>query len=93
MHILANNEIWSQPWFIIVALLLFFGSIVLVVILVKRAINKNKPKPKIDEEEVRNEQLNRVLEPITDEETIKQMQQFDEASKKKDESKEPTKDK
>lgn len=85
MNILAT-DIWTSPWFIILALLVFFGLIVLIVILAKRATNKHKTMPKIDEEEARKEQLNRVLEPITDKETLKQMEKYDQEAKKSVES-------
>lgn len=86
MHVLAT-DIWTSPWFIISALLVFFGLIVLIVILAKRATNKNKVMPKIDEEDARKEQLNRVLEPITDEETLKQMEKYEQEAKKSTENK------
>ncbi|MFA5283248.1 MAG: hypothetical protein WC366_01820 [Bacilli bacterium] len=86
MHVLAT-DIWTSPWFIISALLVFFGLIVLIVILAKRATNKNKTMPKIDEEDARKEQLNRVLEPITDEETLKQMEKYEQEAKQSAENK------
>lgn len=78
MNFLAKGEF--PPFLIVIILVAFFGLIVLGVIIVKRFV---KPlqinKPEIKEEDAIQEELDRVLVPIEDEEIKKQM---DEAAKK-----------
>ena len=78
MKILAKGDF--PPFLIVIILVAFFGLIVLGVILVKKFV---KPlqinKPEIKEEDAIQEELDRVLVPIEDEEIKKQM---DEAAKK-----------
>lgn len=72
-------------WLIPLILLLFFGAIVLIVILVKKYAKpfKNDEKPK-SEKEIAAEELDRVLQPIEDEKTKAEMDKFnqEEATKK-----------
>lgn len=66
-------------WAIALILFGFFGLIVLAVILVKKHVKPLQiKKPEISEEEAVQEELDRVLVPIDDEETKKAM---DEAAK------------
>ncbi len=78
MNLLAKGDF--PPFLIVIILVAFFGLIVLGVILVKKFV---KPlqinKPEIKEEDAIQEELDRVLVPIEDEEIKKQM---DEAAKK-----------
>ena len=78
MKILAKGDF--PPFLIVIILVAFFGLIVLGVILVKKFV---KPlqinKPDIKEEDAIEEELNRVLVPVEDEEIKKQM---DEAARK-----------
>ena len=78
MNLLAKGEF--PPFLIVIILVAFFGLIVLGVIIVKRFV---KPlqinKPDIKEEDAIEEELNRVLVPVEDEEIKKQM---DEAARK-----------
>ena len=78
MNLLAKGDF--PPFLIVIILVAFFGLIVLGVIIVKRFV---KPlqinKPEIKEEDAIQEELDRVLVPIEDEEIKKQM---DEAAKK-----------
>ena len=77
MKILATD---FPPFLIVIILVAFFGLIVLGVIIVKRFV---KPlqinKPEIKEEDAIQEELDRVLVPVEDEEIKKQME---EAAKK-----------
>ena len=77
MKILATD---FPPFLIVIILVAFFGLIVLGVIIVKRFV---KPlqinKPEIKEEDAIQEELDRVLVPVDDEEIKKQME---EAAKK-----------
>ena len=78
MKILSQTDF--PPFLIVIILVAFFGLIVLGVILVKKYV---KPlqinKPEIKEEDAIKEELDRILVPIEDEETKKQME---EAAKK-----------
>ena len=68
------------PFLIVVILVAFFGLIVGGVILVKKFVKPLQiDKPEMTEEEQVKEELDRVLVPVEDEETKKQM---DEAAKK-----------
>ena len=68
------------PFLIVVILVAFFGLIVGGVILVKKFVKPLQiDKPEMTEEEKVKEELDRVLVPVEDEETKKQM---DEAAKK-----------
>jgi len=75
----------NMGWLIPVILLLFFGAIVLIVILVKKYAKpfKTEEKPKT-EKEIAAEELDRVLQPIEDEEAKAEMEKFnqEEAIKK-----------
>lgn len=74
----ANGQLPEWAW--VLALVGFFGIIVVGVILVKKYF---KPlqinKPDVDEKEAAKEELDRILVPIEDEDLKKQM---DEAAKK-----------
>ena len=75
MRIYASIEDFFQsPLFITLALVIFFGIIVLAVILVKKYVNpfQNTEKPKSDKE-IAEEEVNRLVTDITDEETLQQM--------------------
>ena len=78
MITLANTQFPS--WLIVVILVAFFGLIVATVIIVKRFIKPLQiDKPDIKEEDAIQEELDRLLVPVEDEEIKKQM---DEAAKK-----------
>ena len=78
MITLANTQFPS--WLIIVILVAFFGLIVATVIIVKRFVKPLQiDKPDIKEEDAIQEELDRLLVPVEDEEIKKQM---DEAAKK-----------
>ena len=78
MKILAGTEI--PAFAIILILVAFFGLIVLGVILVKKFVKPLQiDKPEMTDEEAVQEELDRVLVPVEDEEIKKQME---EAAKK-----------
>jgi len=66
---------YEQPWFIIVMLLAIFGAIVLAVILIKKYAPafKSDDKPKSDKE-IAEEEVNRLVRPVEDDEAAKQME-------------------
>ena len=75
MRIYASIEDFFQsPLFITLALVIFFGIIVLAVILVKKYVKpfQNTEKPKSDKE-IAEEEVNRLVTDITDEVTLQQM--------------------
>ena len=78
--------IYEQPWFIVLVLLLFFGVIVFAVITLKRhsKLFKGEEGPK-SEEEVVEEELDRVLENVEDEKAAEQMANFNQEEALKDE--------
>ena len=62
------------PLWVLLGLLGFFGLIVLGVMLAKNKINFLKiKKPEIDEKQAAQEELDRILVPIEDEDIKKQM--------------------
>ena len=72
MKIFDNTNF--PPFLIIIILVAFFGLIVLGVILVKKFVKPLQiDKPEIKEEDAVQEELDRVLVPIEDEEIKKQM--------------------
>ena len=78
MITLANSQFPS--WLIVVILVAFFGLIVATVIIVKKFVKPLQiDKPEIKEEDAIQEELDRLLVPVEDEEIKKQM---DEAAKK-----------
>ena len=68
------EEFFQSPLFITLALVIFFGIIVLAVILVKKYVKpfQNTEKPKCDKE-IAEEEVNRLVTDITDEKTLQQM--------------------
>lgn len=82
--VLAGTDL--MPLWIILGLLGFFGLIVLIVILVKKYVKPLQiKKDDIPEEEAIKQELDRILVPIDDEDTLKQMNE--DASKKDDATK------
>ena len=78
MITLANTPFPS--WLIVIILVAFFGLIVATVIIVKRFVKPLQiDKPDMKEEDAIQEELDRLLVPVEDEEIKKQM---DEAAKK-----------
>lgn len=73
-NILAG--VTNQSWFIIIALVLIFGVIVIAVILVRKYSKhfKSDEKPKSDRE-IAEEEVNRILVDVEDEETKKEMEE------------------
>lgn len=76
---------WEAP-IILFSLLAFFGLIVVAVIIAKKYIKGLQTKDEeIDEEVALEEELNRILEPIEDEEIKAQMiKEHDEQQKKQE---------
>ena len=68
------EDFFQSPLFITLALVIFFGVIVLAVILVKKYVKpfQNTEKPKSDKE-IAEEEVNRLVTDITDEQTLQQM--------------------
>ena len=76
------------PFVILGGLLLFFGIIVLVIIIVKRHVSALQiKKDDIPEEEAIEQELDRILVPVEDEETIREMAKENIEELKKDEEK------
>jgi len=81
-------DLWGQNlgWLIPVILVAFFGVIVLIVIMIRKYAKpfKNEEKPK-SQEEIAQEELNRVLQPVEDEKAAEQMKEFDQENATKQE--------
>lgn len=72
MYFLADNNL--LPLWIILGLLGFFGLIIIIIIIVKRHVAPLQiKKDDLTEEEAIQEELDRILVPIEDEEVKKQM--------------------
>lgn len=75
-----------MPLWIVLGLLGFFGLIVLIIILVKKYVKPLQiKKDDIPEDEAVRQELDRILVPIDDKDTLKQMDE--EASKQDDSTK------
>ena len=83
MKILAANDF--LPLIIVAAVLAFFGAMILIIILVKRHFTSLQiKKDDLTEEEVIQQELDRILVPIEDEDIKKQM--VDKEKEKKENS-------
>jgi FtsZ-interacting cell division protein ZipA len=77
-----DSNIWGQPWFIMVMLVIIFGVIVLGVWLVRKYVPafKSDEKPKSDKE-IAEEEVRRMTRPV-DDETAKKMEEQSKALEK-----------
>lgn len=84
MYFLAANDL--LPLWIILGLLGFFGLIIIIIIIVKRHVAPLQiKKDNLTEEEAIQEELDRILVPIEDEEVKKQMMDNEAHDPSKDE--------
>ena len=84
MYFLAGNDL--LPLWIILGLLGFFGLIIIIIIIVKRHVAPLQiKKDDLTEEEAIQEELDRILVPIEDEEVKKQMMDNETHDPSKDE--------
>ena len=75
------NEI-ATTFLILGGVILFFGIIVLVIILVKRHVPMlQTKKEEIDEDVALQEEMDRVLVPIDDKETIEEIEKLEKEEK------------
>lgn len=73
----------ATTFLILGGVILFFGIIVLVIILVKRHVPMfQTKKDEIDEEQALKEEMDRVLVPIDDEETIEEIEKIEKEDNK-----------
>lgn len=71
------NSIFSNPLVFIPVILVVLGAICLIsFLLYKYVLKKNKPTEVKDEKEIIEEELNRVLETVEDEETADKIKNF-----------------
>ncbi len=71
-----DNNVMTNPFVIIGLVLLFFGLIILIIILVKRHVKPLQiKKDEIDEKEAVRQELDRILVPIEDENIQKEMEE------------------
>ena len=79
------NAITSNPYFILAVILVDFGGIAILVYLLRKFLPGFKEKDEVvSEEQAIQEELERVLVSIEDEEAKKQMEQLNVADKDKD---------
>lgn len=79
------NAITSNPYFILAVILVVFAGIAVLVYFLRKYLPGFKEKEeKVSEEQAIQEELERVLVTIEDEETKKQMEQLNAANKDKD---------
>lgn len=79
------NAITDNPYFILLIIILVFGLIALIVFLIRKFVPGIKEKEeKVSEEVAVQEELERILENVEDEEAKKQMEQV---SQKREEHK------
>lgn len=73
-----------KPVLVLIFLLAFFGIICVVVLILRKQfkIGKNDKKP--DDKKIAEENLNRLLEDVNDEETKKQFEEFEKNKKDED---------
>lgn len=81
--ILASN-LWSNPGIILLLLIVCFALVALLVFLLRKLINRKDKEEKPHQEQALQEDLDRYLEPIDDEDAKKQ---FDEYEKEHQENK------
>ncbi len=73
---ILNSSVWTNPFVIIGLVLVFFGLIILIIILVKRHVKPLQiKKDEIDEQEAVRQELDRILVPIDDEKIQKEMEE------------------
>ena len=74
MLILA--DIWNNPAMILLLLIIAFGIIALIVFFIRKIMFKNKNEDKPNENDAVEDTLNRQLEDVEDEETIKEFDNY-----------------
>lgn len=77
-------SIFSQPWFILVLLVVFFGIIALVVFLLRKKLKISKTEKPKDEHKVAEENLSHYLQDVDDPETQKQFEEYEKELKDKE---------
>lgn len=82
MNLVFATNIFSQPWFILVLLIVFFGVIALLVFILRAKFKINKIEKPKDDKQVAKENLSHYLQDIDDPETQKE---FDDYTKKEQE--------
>ena len=76
MNMITLDKVQFPSWLIVVILVAFFGLIVATVIIVKKFVKPLQiDKPDMKEEEAIQEELDRILVPVEDEEIKKQMEE------------------
>ena len=76
MNMITLDKAQFPSWLIVVILVAFFGLIVATVIIVKKFVKPLQiDKPDMKEEEAIQEELDRILVPVEDEEIKKQMEE------------------
>ncbi len=73
-----SNSIWTNPGIILLLLIATFGIIAFLVFLLRKfVINKKESDEKPKQEQAIQEDLDRFLEPVDDEDTKKQFEEYE----------------
>ena len=78
------TSFWENPAVILVLLLVLFGAIALTVFIIRKVMNKNKVDEKPTETQVVEEDLDRYLETVEDEDTQKAFDNYENNSEEKE---------
>lgn len=71
----------NEPWVILVVIIGIAAVIGGVSFLIYKFMGKKNPSPEIDEDKIAEEELERILEPVNDEEVAKEIEKYEEDEK------------
>ena len=80
-----SNFISDNPWIWILIIIIGFGLIACIAFLIHKVLVKNNKDEKPTEEEIAQQNLDAILEPVEDEETKKEFEKFSNENEKKGE--------
>lgn len=78
-----SNFISDNPWIWILIIIIGFGLIACIAFLIHKVLVKNNKDEKPTEEEIAQQNLDAILEPIEDEETKKEFEKFNNENEKR----------
>ena len=78
------GEIYNEPWFILIAIIVLFALIGGISFLIYKLLNRNKKDEKPTEEEIAEETMSRYLEDVEDPKTEEEFKNYNEGEKNKE---------
>lgn len=78
------SEIYNEPWFILIAIIVLFALIGGISFLIYKLLNRNKKDEKPTEEEIAEETMSRYLEDVEDPKTEEEFKNYNEGKKDKE---------